>query len=303
MKKPQILLLGNGINRAFHSDSWDDLLNSIDTREDKYKISDRSCPETLKAILVTGDNVDIKLAEKKTELASLGTEKPEGQLALLRKLLGIGFDGILTTNYSYGLETAALGFGNIGESRLKAMQRHTDEVKRCETRFMLHTYNSVKYNGVEQKIWHVHGEARKPDSMILGHYFYGMLLGKILELNKKRGNSYFFDQQNGKPPKNGSWVDSFILGDLYILGFGFGFAESDMWWLLNRKKREHAEVGKTYFYELNLPGKSNREKLDLLNLMGVEIVPFDVENNRWADAYAKAAEDISEKVRENANAD
>lgn len=302
MKKPQILLLGNGINRAFHSDSWDDLLNSIDIREDKYRISDRSCPETLKAILVTGNRVDVKLAEKKTELASLGTEKPEEQLALLRKLLGIGFDGILTTNYSYGLETAALGFGNISESRLKAMQRHTDEVKRCETRFMLYTYNSVMYDGIEQKIWHVHGEARKPDSMILGHYFYGMLLGKILELNKKRGNRYFFDYQNGTPPKISSWTDAFILGDLYILGFGFGFAESDMWWLLDRKKREHAEVGKTYFYEINPAGTGNREKLDLLRLMGAEIVQLSVKDNRWADAYNKAADDIAKKVKEHKNA-
>lgn len=303
MKRPQILLLGNGINRAFKSDSWDDLLNSIDTREDKYKISDLSCPETLKAILVTGDKVDVKLAEKKTELASLGAEKPEGQLALLGRLLNIGFDGILTTNYGYGLETAALGFGNISESRLKAMQRHTDEVKRCETRFMLHTYNSVTFGGVENKIWHVHGEARKPDSMILGHYFYGMLLGKILEHNKKRGSRYFFDQQNGITPKIGSWVDAFILGDLYILGFGFGFAESDMWWLLNRKKREHAKVGRTYFYELNPAGTGNREKLDLLRMMKAEIVPFIVENNRWADGYAQAVNDIANKVRENRNAD
>lgn len=300
MKRPQILLLGNGINRAFSSDSWDDLLNSIDSRPDKYKISDLSCPETLKAILVTGDKVDTALAGKKEQLANLGAEKPEGQIVLLKRLLDIGFDGILTTNYSYELEVAALG--NISEGKLKRIQRHTDEIKRCEASFMLHTYNSVTYNGTEQRIWHVHGEARKPDSMVLGHYYYGQLLGKMLEFSKKRGNSYFFDQQNGKPPKLGSWVDAFILGDVYILGFGYGFAESDMWWLLNRKKREHAEVGYTFFYELNPAGQSNREKLDLLKLMNVEIVPFAVKNGHWADEYSKAIDDIALRVKENRNA-
>lgn len=301
MKRPQILLLGNGINRAFSSDSWDDLLNSIDSRSDKYKISDLSCPETLKAILVTNDNVDKALAGKKEQLANLGAAKPERQLVLLRRLLGIGFDGILTTNYSYELEVAALG--DINEGKLKRIQRHTDEVKRCESRFMLHTYNSVTYKGVEQKIWHVHGEARKPDSMVLGHYYYGLLLGKMLEVNKKRGNSYFFDQQNERPQRIGAWTDAFILGDVYILGFGFGFAESDMWWLLNRKKREVSEIGRTFFYELNHAGKSNREKLDLLKLMNAEIVSFVVKNECWADEYSKAIDDIAIKVKENRNAD
>lgn len=302
MSRPQVLLLGNGINRAFCSDSWDDLLNSIDEREDKYDISDRSCPETLKAILVTCDRVDTALADKKEQLANLGAAKPDGQLVLLRRLLDIGFDGILTTNYSYELETAALGAENINESRLKHIQRHTSEISRCEPNFMLHTYNAVTYNGIEQKIWHVHGEARKPDSMVLGHYYYGTLLGKMLAVNKKRGNSYFLDRQDGTPPKIGAWTDAFILGDVYILGFGFGFAESDMWWLLNRKKREHSAVGGTYFYELNPAGTSNREKLDLLRLMNAEIVPFTVKDGRWADEYSNAIDDIAHRVKENRDA-
>lgn len=296
MKRPQILLLGNGINRAFNSDSWDELLSSINKFGDKYDVSKLRCPETLKAILVTGDKVDEALAKKKRQLSDLGTEKPSGQIAMLRRLLDIGFDGILTTNYSYELETAALG--TVCENKLRRIQRHTDEVKRCEPRFMLHSYNSVTYNGVEQRIWHVHGEARKHDSMILGHYYYGTLLGKMLEIDKKRGNRYFFDHQAGKPPRIGAWTDAFILGDVYILGFGFGFAETDMWWLLNRKKREYAGVrGKTFFYELNPSGKKDCEKLDLLSLMNVKILPFTVEDRRWADAYSEAIDDIEKRVK------
>ena len=107
--KPQILLLGNGINRAFNSDSWDDLLNSVDEREERYDIGDYRCPETLKAILVTKDNVDKALQHEQERLGNLGTEKPENQIRLLQRLLDMGFDEILTTNYSYELETAALG--------------------------------------------------------------------------------------------------------------------------------------------------------------------------------------------------
>ena len=289
---PQVLLLGNGINRAFNSDSWDDLLNSIDRRADCYDIGDYRCPETLKAILITEDNVDKALQSQKERLGNLGTEKSEKQMQLLRRLLSAGFDEILTTNYSYELETAALGQDKVNERSLRRMQGHTDEVSRCETSLMLHTYNSVKLDGRERRIWHVHGEARKPDSMILGAYYYGNLLGKMIGLNKKRGYYYSLPQ----PLKIRSWTDAVILGDVYILGFGMGFAESDMWWLLNRKKMEGTSVGKTYFYELKPKNDINRAKMDLLKLMNVEVIYKSVSGNDWKSVYEWAVGDIEKRL-------
>lgn len=292
---PQILLLGNGINRAFNSDSWDDLLNSIDRRAERYDIGGYRCPETLKAILITEDNVDKALKSQKERLGNLGTEKPEPQMRLLKRLLAMDFDEILTTNYSYELETAALG-ERVNERVLRSMQRHTDDVKRCETNCMLHTYNSVEFEGRERRVWHIHGEARKPDSMILGAYYYGNLLGKIIELNKKRGKYYAAARSAGETPKIRSWTDAFILGDVYVLGFGFGFAETDLWWLLNRKKRESARVGKTYFYELKPNKEINRAKIDLLELMNAEIIYKSVSNNDWQSVYEWSVNDVEKRL-------
>lgn len=288
---PQVLLLGNGINRAFDSDSWDDLLNSIDRRGDRYDIGDYRCPETLKAILVTEDNVDKALQAQKERLGNLGTEKPEEQMRLLRRLLDAGFDEILTTNYSYELETAALGHDRVNERSLRRMQAHTDEVSRCETSLMLHTYNRVEFGKSERRIWHVHGEARKPDSMLLGAYYYGNLLGKMIEFDKKR----MYTQHSSIR----SWTDAFILGDVYILGFGMGFAESDMWWLLNRKKREGTNVGKTFFYELKPKADINRAKTDLLELMNVEVIYKSVSGsgNDWKSVYEWAVGDIEKRLK------
>ena len=299
--RPKVLLLGNGINRAFHSDSWDMLLNSMASEYGIENPEKYVCPETLKAVLVTRDNVDKALKSKKNSLGALGTKKPAKQLELLRRLLALDFDHILTTNYSYELETAALGEDKVTESALKRMQRHTAEVSRCEASLMLHTYNSVDFRGKERKIWHIHGEARKHDSMVLGHYYYGLLLGKMLAFNKKRGLYYSAAQNGGASPKILSWTDVFILGDVYVLGYGFGFAESDMWWLLNRKKRENGTVGKTVFFELNAQGKSDLAKLDLLRLMNVEIVPMIVENNNWTELYERAINDIEERINRNAD--
>lgn len=296
-EKPQILLLGNGINRAFNSDSWDQLLNSMAKEYGVQNASEYVCPETLKAILVTHDRVDEALSRKKDNLGNLGTEKPPKQMELLRRLLALDFDHILTTNYSYELETAALGEDKICESVLKKMQRHTNEVSRCEASLMLHTYNSVEYLGKEHRIWHVHGEARKPDSMVLGHYYYGLLLGKMLAFNKKRGVYYSIARGSGEPPEIKSWTEAFLLGDVYVLGYGFGFAESDMWWLLNRKKREPSAVGKTVFFELNPPNHHNPAKLDLLRLMDVEIVQKTVENGNWTELYGQAIAEIENRMK------
>lgn len=65
-RKPQILLLGNGINRAFNSDSWDQLLNSMAEEYGVENAKEYICPETLKAILVTRDRVDEALSRKRT---------------------------------------------------------------------------------------------------------------------------------------------------------------------------------------------------------------------------------------------
>ena len=106
-KRPQVILLGNGINLAFNGVSWNDLLNSIAVEE--YKDKKIDCPMPLKAILVTRDNIDKTLKnhiEQHREQA-YGKIVEEEHAATLRKILSIGADHILTTNYSYELEMAA----------------------------------------------------------------------------------------------------------------------------------------------------------------------------------------------------
>lgn len=294
---PRVLLLGNGINRAFDSDSWDELLNSIDRRGERYDIGNCRCPETLKAILVTGDNLEDALFNKKEELANLGTVKPEKQMRLLGRLINIGFDEILTTNYSYELETAALGQDKVNERTLTAMRRHTADVKRCEQSLLLHTYNMIERNQAKTRIWHIHGEAREPDSMLLGAYYYGNLLGKIIDLSKKREKERGSFLPNKQHPEINSWAEAFLAGEVYILGFGFGFAESDLWWLLNRKKREHGSVGRTFFYELKPKDGVNRAKIDLLKLMNVEVISRTVEGGDWESAYEWAVSDIEVRCK------
>lgn len=34
-----------------------------------------------------------------------------------------------------------------------------------------------------------------------------------------------------------SWLDYFLIGDVYIVGLGMSLSEIDLWWLVNCKKR------------------------------------------------------------------
>ena len=296
-KKQKILLLGNGILQAFGGESWNEFLASICKRPELPSPDKINCPEPLKAILLTGDQVNVAMKEKCAKI--LGREQISEELAMfLKTILSLGFDHILTTNYTYELEQAAIYPSKLSEYKLKKMA--TSTTGKIDKKYLLHTYNEVYCNGVENKIWHVHGESRKADSTILGHYYYGNSLFKIKEsVDKIRAI-------DSKEEDAKTWAEAFIFGDIYCLGFGYGLCEFDLWWLLNRKSRENFNTGKLYFYE---PFDENQwEKIDLLKLMKntsgdklVEILDLGYKkssNMDWQKFYIEALEDAKNHMND-----
>lgn len=252
---PQVLLLGNGINQLNGGASWNDFLRAIATKQEIVdgiiSVEALKCPETLKAILVTEDHVDVAMQDYCNRIAF--QEQSEQVCVLYKKLLTLGFDDVLTTNYTYELEIAALPSKKMSCYQIKKRMCHTNAVKQADKKYLLHTYNQLTVDGCVNRVWHIHGEARKPDSTVLGHYYYGNLLCKIKEFLHRRNYAGNKEIQ--------SWVDSFIMGDVYVLGFGFGFSELDLWWLLNRKAREKTATGKVYFYAAEPVGFDERHEL------------------------------------------
>ena len=318
-KRPQVILLGNGINRAFNGVSWNDLLNTIAVEE--YKDKKIDCPMPLKAILVTRDNIDKTLKnhiEQHREQA-YGEIVEEEHAATLKKILSIGADHILTTNYSYELEMAAKDVKNgLSDYAIEQMMAHTDAVNKAESKYLLSTYNQVQYENTPNCIWHIHGEARKPSSVVLGHYYYGKLIYRYIEnLDKlaKPDNRYKnFDGQY-KEWKFRSWVDAFILGDVYVLGYKLDLSEFDLWWLINRKKREKAEHGDIYFYEPAVENAENADsegidaRLELIRVFAKEVKDMGVTvprkdkadeqtiSGKYCEFYKKAINDIARRIR------
>ena len=105
IKIPQVLLLGNGLNKAYQGASWDKLIESIWVNKRITSKAICDAPFPLQAVIATDDSIDEKLKEKPDSF--YGVKSIDEIRAPIEQLLGIGFDHILTTNYSYEIERVA----------------------------------------------------------------------------------------------------------------------------------------------------------------------------------------------------
>jgi len=140
-------------------------------------------------------------------------------------------------------------------------------------------------------IWHVHGEAARPDSMIFGHYYYGVLLSVIQQYSAKVLSRYERCRKRGEDFHPRSWIDYFLIGDVYVSGFGMNLSEMDVWWLINCKKRYFKDYGGIFYYEpeIDYPDKFNTKVLAKSYRVNIQKMNFDGDYKRF---YYDTAEDL-----------
>lgn len=294
-RRPKVLLLGNGMNRIYGGASWAGLLAQIN-RTNFTAEQVKSMPFPMQAVLLSNDHVDASLKDLSREL-SRGETHPWLD-AQLKKLLSLPFDCILTSNFTYEIESAADPKFLYVHSRANRYRKHTPAVKRAETRFMLHTYYDLPFAEKTVPVFHIHGEAKKPDSVILGHYYYGNLLFHYDAYLSKHAPERRYLTPRGKSDITvHSWLDYFILGDVYTLGFGYDTSEMDLWWLLCRKKRERTNHGSLYFFE---PFRqSTLTKIALLEAYEAKFLSLGVEEpspEAYQSFYEKAIDEIASRL-------
>ena len=254
-ERPRVLFLGNGLCRAYGGQDWNKVLDEI---KDKEKFPEEArlydVPMPLKAAMLTDGNLASKMREqKKDHFDSFVVSSPEQRLAI-RQFADLGFDIILTTNYSYEIESALLGKEKLTEKDITKLLSFSG-VDHAQIQYFINTFNKID----NYKVWHIHGEARKPDSMIIGQYYYGNLLFKFKEYFDRKDKHYKNISKENEKLEVESWLDAFVFGDVYILGFGFDFSETDLWWLLEKKKLT-GNHGKTFFFNPIADNPKNLEE-------------------------------------------
>lgn len=285
---PQILFLGNGINRQFEQGSWDDIINDYAVKNiTGYKKGQlKDFPATMQIVMATGDKVDksmVDLAKKFLEC-----EITDEQICYNQKLLRLPFEHIITTNYSYELELAVGGGYSVGNYRKQNFVTNCDIKNNNDMN--LYQYTDVTFNEAKKHIWHIHGQLYKPKSIIMGHYYYGKLVSQIQNHIPHLMAKWNGCKTHDKNFNIKSWVDLFIFGDVHIIGFGMDLSEMDIWWLACCKKR-NAPNTKIYFYTPDCD--ISKEKELLMKTYGIEIVKSRLKDRN----YKKYYQDVLLKVK------
>ena len=300
--RPKVLLIGNGLTYDT-SVSWSELIKKVS--RDKVKVSYYEETETNGShkrflvpntilTLVTSAIDDCERHQK--YLSALNDESNKNGYPTNRKieqLLNLPFDAVLTTNYTYEIESAIIS----RYPRLKASSKRKYAAttgKQPDNKFLLHTFNRLTPDSPD--IWHIHGELRRPSSLILSHDEYARYIHQIILHNSDRGNDYV-NYRNELKMK--SWVDYFLVGDMYILGLGLDFSEFDLWWLLGRRLREKSGWGEFVFYEPK--SVDNIIKQQALRDVGVKVENCNIDidiDRRFDDFYYAAIEDINTRMNQ-----
>ena len=227
---PKILVLGNGINRAHGFASWDELIESIRTKDlsDDERESIKSIPYPLQPVILTGDHLGTQMKSISRSLSLLKAAADEN--GMLRTFAALPVNAILTTNYTNELEKALNQDFNCLPGRRCSFRKSAYAESGKYITEQLHTYFDVDEY---PPIWHIHGEAARHNTMVLGHYYYGKLLAKMQQYMSSLLSRYNISVSKGQSMEMRSWLDYFMLGDVHIVGLGMDLSERDLWWLVN----------------------------------------------------------------------
>lgn len=295
---PNVLLVGNGVLRGLAAmnnvtcRSWPESLLNLSTNPltEVEKEGLKAVPYSVQATVIA-PTVDRERKDKYIKEFETLTIKDR---SLLADLVSLKFDSILTTNYTYEIEdcfhpkfsTIKNKSAFVGQIERRSIKEKTD------SKYLLHTFNQFKNS---PPIWHIHGEKRRKSSIILTHDEYARLVCELIEENKINRNKYV-DFENEVKYK--SWLDYFLMSNLYIVGFGMDFSEFDIWWMLNRRKRENQRKGEiTYFKTIY----DDSRIINALCRLDVNIQEFNIKaydrTTYYIEFYKRVTDYINNKLK------
>ncbi len=258
---PRVLLLGNGILRLKGGGDWSQLLNQLRSRDGKAEGMPH-LPFAMQPEAMFGANVEEVTSRALQVLRDV--QPPHA----LKKLLSLPFDAVLTTNYTYEIEQVITGKPWTDAQRRRAFLPLDGN---SHARYNTCICSLVpRRDGSRLPVFHMHGEYLRKQSLVLSYYSYANSVSNLIALNRYRANSYTECQEAGKPMECRGWLDYFLMGDVYAVGFGFDLSEFDVWWAIERKAREHARHGTLHAYMIE-PEEKQLPQAVLFQSMQVDL--------------------------------
>ncbi|MBP3197523.1 MAG: hypothetical protein J6N21_11035 [Butyrivibrio sp.] len=286
-KKPNILLLGNGMLRLSNNSSntgtsWEKLLASISILNKPEDV--KNIPYAMQPEALCGTDVEDIQRRVADNIKTVSNIHP-----LLQELLTLPFDAILTTNYTYEIEEELSKKPFTPYARKKAFTALDGNTKVNHNTFVCNMITTP--DGRTIPVFHIHGEKERKHSMVLSYYSYAKSLSLLTKYNKDLGNQLFECQQNKVNHKCKCWLDFFLIGNVWSVGFGLDVSEFDVWWAIERKSREIADKGYFKAYFGGIDNETNPQKI-LLSSMQFNYQFYPVINDDYSAMYRKIIDDI-----------
>lgn len=285
-QRQNIVLLGNGICRCLGMNSCDNIIEQI--RKENNPEVDPDIMNKLqfpqKIVVATNDHVDENMKRLTKEM--IEAEYSEEDIQYLKQLIMKSPNVILSANYSTELEKAS--YGKFTRYTYSQNTTTVSDLRNSAEDLVLNRYIPLMVENTEKQLWHIHGNALKTKSIVMGHYYYGKLLREIQEYIPKFMRRYHSAaSSNEHIMQVKSWVDYFMVCDVHIIGFSMDLAEVDLWWLLCCKKR-HFPDSKVYFYEPDGKYIVQSEKELLMKAYAVTIQTEEEFNGNYREFYLKS---------------
>ena len=201
----------------------------------------------------------------------------------------------LTTNYDLTIESYFPNVKHIG----------------AEVFYNLYSYSSPEAGASslysQNNVWHIHGDVRRLNSIILGYDHYCKEISQIRSYLPQCISQFIrsgwrkivkqnFDEAEWQ---SRSWIDLFFTENIYILGLALGFTEIDLWWLIDlwaHCKKQHLVHNEIFYLDAirNTASSCKPPFVKVLNDYGIQYKSF-VEKE-FKDAYNRCVDFIESQL-------
>ena len=287
------LFFGNGINLLGKGDSWDSILMQLSggnlppigsntlkyeyvvLNNEKFEIRpfgyDIGVTITVDGILEQ-ESVNVEYDVIKKKLADRLSWNKYSDFPFYKKLADLQADNYITTNYESYIKDYFVDKGYRIEEPINPCLRERAH------------YIMSKGNRTI-RLWNIHGSIEYHESIMLGLFEYCDYVrgfGKLLK-------------------EDYSWLNVMINSNVFILGFGLGYEEIDLWYFLVSRKRlfhDRKESANRIVYYAIEDKSYDIGKIKMLEALDVEVesIPFDWSENAYRNAYDMIYDNIKKTI-------